>query len=175
MALPVCTITGTLYKPDGTVAAGERLRIVKCVVSGQLVTSYLATTNASDVNGVITFDAPRGAQIWVYGNVVDFDINNKQGVRMQVPDAASATLSALAPGSILATQVPIATPGGGFQFTQASPATTWTITHNLNTRPVAVQLFDTNNKKIEGEVVETSVNVVTVNFNVAQAGSARII
>ena len=176
MALATCTITGTLYKPDGiTLAVGEALRIVKCVLSGGLITSYLHTTPVSDSNGVIAFTAPQGATIWVWGDVVGLNGNASEGTALVVPSNSTATLSALVPPTSTPGLVPVATPGGGYQFTQATPALTWTITHGLNSRPLSVQLFDLNWKKIEGTVDEsTSANVIVVTFNVAQAGYARI-
>ncbi|MGL5936368.1 MAG: hypothetical protein ACRCZI_12205 [Cetobacterium sp.] len=61
----------------------------------------------------------------------------------------------------------------GFDFTQASPATTWTINHNLGFRP-AVELASVGGLLIFGQIQHTSVNQVLVTFNTAQAGTARL-
>jgi hypothetical protein len=83
------------------------------------------------------------------------------------------------PPTIVVTQTPgVGPPGGGggsaFTFTQASPATTWTINHNLGYRPV-VELFSAGGVEMIAEVVHTTVNQVVVSFVVATAGSARLL
>ena len=47
------------------------------------------------------------------------------------------------------------------------------VTHNAGTRPM-VQIIDSNNKIIDGEVTHTSVNVVTIDFVVAQSGTVLL-
>lgn len=81
--------------------------------------------------------------------------------------------------------VTIATPGpqgppgpagasgaGGYEFTQASPALTWTVNHNLGFRP-SVELLTTGWQEMVADVVHTSVNQFIVYFNAATAGYAR--
>jgi hypothetical protein len=64
--------------------------------------------------------------------------------------------------------------GAGFNFTQAVAAQTWTINHNLGYTP-SVTVFDTGGHEVEADVVNTSVNQTLVYFDVATAGSARLI
>ena len=176
MALAICTISGTLYNADGTVAVGEYLRVVRCVLNGNLITNYLTKLGPSDANGNISFTLPQGATVWLFGNVVGFDLNEGDGVALVIPTTSTAALSSLPPPTSTPSTVPVAVPGGGFQFTQATPQTVWTITHGLNTRPMCVELYDLNWKKIAGDVdASTSANVIMVIFNVAQAGYARIV
>ena len=57
-------------------------------------------------------------------------------------------------------------------------ANTWTVTHNLNTENVLVQVYNdaTPPRQIEADrVALTNVNTVTVAFNVAQAGHVVVI
>ena len=67
--------------------------------------------------------------------------------------------------------------GGGaaaYVHTQASPATTWTINHNLGFRPT-VELLDSGSQEIDGAIAHPSVNQTVVTLNPATAGLARLI
>lgn len=62
-----------------------------------------------------------------------------------------------------------------FTFTQALPATTWTISHNLNSSIVQVQVFDSaNHMVIPNEVTIVDKDTVQVEFGVGFAGRAVI-
>ena len=63
--------------------------------------------------------------------------------------------------------------GAGFDFTQASPATVWTINHNLGYRP-SVQMFNVGGLEVLGEIQHTSNNQTLITFNIAVAGTARL-
>ena len=68
-------------------------------------------------------------------------------------------------------------PGGGgaaYVHTQASPATTWTINHNLGFRP-SVELLDSGSQEIDGAIAHPTVNQTVVTLNPATAGLARLI
>lgn len=60
-----------------------------------------------------------------------------------------------------------------FIFTQGVPATTWTITHNLNKFP-SVSVVDTANNGGFGDVTYNSANQLTVIFSGAFAGKAYL-
>ena len=64
--------------------------------------------------------------------------------------------------------------GAAFVFEQVSPATTWTINHNLGYRP-SVELLDAGSQEIDGDVTHPSVNQTVVTLNPASAGLARLI
>jgi len=65
-------------------------------------------------------------------------------------------------------------PGGaGFNFTQAAPATVWTINHNLGYYP-SVELFSVGGLEIDADVQHMSLNQTIVTFLIPTAGSARL-
>ena len=66
--------------------------------------------------------------------------------------------------------------GGGevdktFAYTQATPAATWTITHNLGKYP-AVSIVDSAGSAVVGDVEYIDDNTVTITFQSAFAGAA---
>lgn len=62
----------------------------------------------------------------------------------------------------------------GFNHTQGSAGTVWTINHNLGFKP-SVQTFNTGGLEVIGEVQHTTNNQTTVTFNTAVSGTARLI
>ena len=62
---------------------------------------------------------------------------------------------------------------GAFVYQQSTPATVWTINHNLGYRP-SVELLDAGSQEIDGEVAHPSVNQTVVTLNPASAGLARL-
>ncbi len=71
---------------------------------------------------------------------------------------------------------PAPTGAGGdlhYTHTQAIPAASWVITHNLNKFP-AVSVVDSSGGEVEGEVTHDSVNQLTVNFSAGFSGSAHL-
>ena len=64
---------------------------------------------------------------------------------------------------------------GSFLYEQASPAITWSITHNLNYEYPSVTVYDINNKIIiPDEITSVSVNQLTITFASAEGGWAHI-
>jgi len=64
-------------------------------------------------------------------------------------------------------------PAGGESYlhTQSSPASTWTVNHNLGTRP-AVEVRDTGGNEILAAVTHMSANQVLISFVSAKTGTA---
>lgn len=62
---------------------------------------------------------------------------------------------------------------GAFVYTQSTPATTWTINHNMGFKP-AVELLDSGSQEIDGDVTHVSVNQTVVTLTPATAGVARL-
>ena len=64
---------------------------------------------------------------------------------------------------------------GSFLYEQASPAITWSITHNLNYEYPSVTIYDSNNKVIiPDEITSVSENALTITFASAEGGWAHI-
>lgn len=61
--------------------------------------------------------------------------------------------------------------GGAYTHTQAAPATTWTVNHNLGYRP-AVTALTLGGAEMEVEIVHTSLNQAVLYLLVAMAGTA---
>jgi hypothetical protein len=63
--------------------------------------------------------------------------------------------------------------GGGYIHTQGSSATTWNVTHNLDTRPLNVDIVDSSyNLIITEDISFPTVNTATITFPTAQSGYA---
>lgn len=63
-----------------------------------------------------------------------------------------------------------------YKHPQVGALTTWTITHNFNSKDHMIQLFDSNDKPItDADDITRGLNTTTVNFSIAQAGSALLI
>jgi len=60
-----------------------------------------------------------------------------------------------------------------FVFSQGTPASTWTITHNLNKFP-SVSVVNSANEVVYGEIDYTNVNSLTVTFNGGFSGKAYL-
>lgn len=66
-------------------------------------------------------------------------------------------------------------PDQGFEFTQATGSSTWTVNHNLNTFTPLVDVYDsTYNQLIPASVSSIDVNTTQITFSTAQAGYAII-
>jgi hypothetical protein len=68
---------------------------------------------------------------------------------------------------------PAGVSGGNFAFTQASPASTWTISHGLGYRP-NISVVDSAGSQVEGNVVWTDINNLTITFSGAFSGVAYL-
>lgn len=58
-----------------------------------------------------------------------------------------------------------------YVHTQALPASTWVVPHNMGKRP-SITIFDSANDEIEGDIVHNSVNQLTLTFSAAFSGVA---
>lgn len=58
-----------------------------------------------------------------------------------------------------------------YRHVQISASNTWTITHNLHFRP-NVTVFDSAGTMVEGNIVHTNVNSLTISFSASISGSA---
>jgi hypothetical protein len=62
----------------------------------------------------------------------------------------------------------------GFVFEQATPATTWTISHNLGVKP-DVSLYTVGGVEFEAEVIHISNDVCVAYLVTPMAGFARLV
>jgi hypothetical protein len=88
------------------------------------------------------------------------------------PAANNITVAGGAKGDTGAPGAPGAS-GGFFAFTQASPSSTWTISHGLGYQP-NVSVIDSAGSQVEGNVVWSDVNNLTVTFSGAFSGVAYL-
>jgi hypothetical protein len=72
-------------------------------------------------------------------------------------------------------QGPAGPAGGDLTYThvQGSPATTWSITHNLNKYP-AVSVVDSTDRVVDGEVQYLSLNTLQLLFTAGFSGKAYL-
>lgn len=63
--------------------------------------------------------------------------------------------------------------GAAYVFTQSSPASTWTINHNLGFVP-SVEVFDSGSQEVEADVSHPTLNQTVIVFSVPLAGFARL-
>ncbi len=63
--------------------------------------------------------------------------------------------------------------GAGYEFAQPTPATTWTIAHNLGLRP-SVATFTPGGLSVMGTTLHLSTDVLQINFSAPTAGTARL-
>jgi hypothetical protein len=64
-------------------------------------------------------------------------------------------------------------PGGAFIYNQGSPATVWTIVHNLGFRP-QVSVVDSANIVVEGDYSYPDANTMVLTFSSAFSGVAYL-
>lgn len=63
---------------------------------------------------------------------------------------------------------------GGFTYTQASPAATWTITNTLGRYPAAITVW-VSNIQVESDIETPDVSTIVITFSSPQSGRAEII
>jgi hypothetical protein len=62
---------------------------------------------------------------------------------------------------------------GYFAFTQSTPSAVWVVVHGLGFHPT-VQVFDTANDEVEGDIVHDSVDQLTITFSAPFGGVAYL-
>ena len=92
-AQDTCTVSGRIFRPDGTPAANEIVTVVKIEQNGVVVAST-PTNYVSDSNGSIAFGVPRNSETWVQANNVS-GLNVLGGVPLSIPDAPTAAFETL--------------------------------------------------------------------------------
>tara|TARA_R110000868_G_scaffold172294_2_gene408185 strand:- start:297 stop:629 length:333 start_codon:yes stop_codon:yes gene_type:complete len=102
-----------------------------------------------------------------------------QTQQVLVQEVTASIVEVVTPGSVIEVitpgiQGPPGSAAGAYVHTQVSAATTWTINHNIGYRP-SVELLDAASREVDGDVYHPTVNQTVAIFNVAIAGTARLI
>ena len=84
---------------------------------------------------------------------------------------ASASVTGTAANPVINLVMPT---GGSYSHTQGTPATTWTINHNLGYEPGGVAIVDSSGTIVTGTVTYSSVDRIVVSFTSAFGGKAYI-
>lgn len=82
---------------------------------------------------------------------------------------ATSTVTAITAGP----QGPQGVAGAGYDFTQASSSSTWTINHNLGYKP-SVDVYDSGSQQIQADVSHPSANQTVILLTASTAGFARL-
>jgi len=102
-------------------------------------------------------------------------LNVLQGITGSLFGTASFASQVLSASYASTASFAFAFPDQGYTFTQSPGATTWTITHGLNTLTPLVNVYNSGyNQLIPASITSTNVNVTTITFSTAQAGYAII-
>ena len=75
---------------------------------------------------------------------------------------------------VRATPVVVNTSVTTYTHTQSSPASTWTVNHNLGRIPAAVSVLSVGGVEVEAGVTHVSNNQLVVEFASSQVGSVRV-
>src|SRR5512146_1988102 len=123
------------------------------VISGTIYGNDVITPAGTYYNVCIYGVAPKAiCSPYQINGSGTFDLNTAQALTTSFPTASTQTTT-------------------GFDFVQTTPATTWTITHNLGTQQVQTQCFDTSwNLLTPNSLVNTDINTTTVTFATAETG-----
>lgn len=108
-SLPLCAVTTTVYRKDGSRFAGAVITVHRVEKAGQLI-SVAPMSYTANNQGVVTFNLPRASSAWIEAPVAGFA--KVGGVPVLIPDAANTTLATLATQIKLDSlqQIPVAIP-----------------------------------------------------------------
>ena len=195
MAFTSITVTGTYKKADGTTPASGNVTFLATnpmtdasnnqIVAPTLVTGILNGSGAFSVTLTATTDTttqPSGTTYEVTENIDEaFQVKYNIAVphdsvdgTLDVADVTPATTPITSYNYATQQYVSsIVTDANAFTFDQQTPATTWSITHNLGFKP-SVFVVDTSDNVCYGDVQYTSVDALTVTFTQSFAGKAYL-
>ena len=195
MAFTTITVTGTYKQSDGTTAASGNVTFLAAttmtdssnnqIVAPTLVTGTLNGSGTFSVSLTATNDSttqPTGVTYEVTENIDGAGQNkynieipyNSPGAALDLADVTPATTPITSYN--YATQAYVATSIAAqtaYTHTQESPATTWSITHNLGFRP-SVFVVDTSENVCYGDVTYNSADALTVTFAQSFGGKAYL-
>lgn len=101
---------------------------------------------------------------------------NEKRVGSEVVSGSAVAIRISSPPAILVNvragaQGPPGAAGASYLHTQASPASTWTVNHNLGARPV-IAVRDTGGQEILAAITHASANQALISFVAAKTGTA---
>ena len=195
MAFTTITVTASYKKADGTTAASGNVTFLATntmtdssnnnIVAPTLVTGTLNNSGAISVTLTATDDTTTQPTGTTYEVTENIDEAGQNKYNIEVPyNSTGGTLD-------LADITPVITPitsysyatqayvdtviasQHAFTFDQQSPATTWSITHNLGFKP-SVFVVDTSDTVCFGDIEYTNNNALTVTFAQSFAGKAYL-
>ena len=189
-------ITGSLGV-TGSVSITGSGTILSANVDTIVFTGSLSSSGSVNINGPITGSSFTGSYTGSlfgtasYATTASYAMNGGSGgglsaLYIQDEGVTQGTASYInftgtgVTATVTAGTASISITGGGgtstgqsVLFTQASPATTWTFSHNLNNQYVTYNVYDNNsNAIIPANVSASNANTLIITFGVATAGYA---
>ena len=131
--------------------------------------SSVEITKRSNKTVVVT-TKPSTQVIEVHDPGVAGPPNNLSIGTVTTGNAPAVSISGQAPNQTLDFVIPV---GGTYVHTQNSPATTWTVTHDLDYYP-NVTVSDSAGTILEGQIEYPSVNTIVLTFSAAFSGKAYL-
>lgn len=119
---------------------------------------------------------PQGFNGRVVNLLTDFNGTSAQGV-INVVGVSGIIVDIVGQTMTIAANTDVGSVARCYTETVAS-ATTWVITHNLNTASVVVSVYDNSTPRVAvfpDRIEVTNANTVTIGFNVAQAGLVTVL
>src|SRR5262245_22393461 len=94
---PLCTVTGTLYYPDGSLAKNIPLTILRVEKTGMAAVRIPRVVYSNATSGVVTFTVPQSSTAWLYAeaSVGATNLQRPGGVALAIPASSTATLESL--------------------------------------------------------------------------------
>ena len=195
MAFTTITVTGTYLQADNSTPATGNVTFIAAttmtdssnnqIVAPTLVTGTLNGSGTFSVSLTATDDSttqPTGVTYEVTENI-DGAGQNKYNIAVpQNSSSATLDLADVTPAVTpitehnYATQAYVSTSIASqtaYTHTQESPATTWSVTHNLGFQP-SVFVVDTSDNVCYGDVTYNSVNALTITFAQSFGGKAYL-
>lgn len=144
------------------------------------LTAGTGLTGGGDITASRTFNVGAGLNIAV--NADDVQVTPQASAASELFGRGSAAGAGtwqeitLGSGLSMSGTTLSATATGGFTYTNGAASTTWTITHNLGTRQLAITVTDNSNVVIYPDTITyTDTNTITLTFSVNQDGFAYIV
>lgn len=196
----LCAITGTIYDEFGVALPNYSFRLLRVEKNGEAI-ALKKEFVTSDGSGNVAFTLPRGASAFIKGKLAGietpdsgveitvpdaasavlgdlwppvqgdppesfvFSFNTRTGA---VTLTSADVINALGYTPADATSSLV---GASYIHTQNSPATVWTITHNLNSYP-SVTVIDSAGTVVFGGVEYLTANQIRLTFSAAFSGRA---